>query len=483
MIKKLFATAMILFLCSCSLVTKKQSDPLLEKYRTTHREAYMYQAPPPNSESFLAGASKIEITPPSSLGTAYLAGYNPNKPAHGVHDPLWARCTALTDPKGARVVFVSLNLIGYSHDDIEGVRKEIATFSDATVMIASTHTHSGPDTLGIWGPGIWRIPLMSGRNEDYMRFLKHQIVACVGDALEDQRSAHLYVSQKEIPALNRNFRESDVVDRTVTVLYARERFTDETIFFLLNFGAHPEIMRSDLLSADFVGAWYEAEEKDFGGMAMFFNGALGALVAPESPNIYTTHELPDMGDAPQYRHKNFGVHIKDAWGNARWFAERLERRVARTVEFEEIEPTNIIAEYKTIYVSLTNPSFIWAWRLGLLKRPDYQGGLLTTEVGVVRIGPLAVAFLPGETPPKLSFRARKILEQAGHYTMVVSLANDELGYLLDEEQFASGLYAYEQTMCVNPRIADVLAIDLWLMVFNQNIHALQESLDRTFPAP
>ncbi len=440
-------------ICLCACTPARAHEHW--RYQRTVREPYTYETPPAQKDSFLAGASKIEITPPPSLGTVYLAGYAPGRPARGVHDTLWARCAAITDTKGQRVVFVGLDLIGFLHSDVEDTRKIVATFSDARLMIASTHTHSGPDTIGIWGATIFGIPVTTGRNENYMRFLKNQIVACVGDALEDQRPAQLFVSQKNIPALNRNLRESDVVDRTVTALTSKERGTEKTIFFLLNFGAHPEIMNTDLISADFVGTWYTEAEKEFGGVALFLNGALGAMGVPESPNIYTTHELPP---APswQYGDANFGTEVEDVWSNKDWFAQRLHKKVLRSLQLEEITPQAITLKQETFAVPLENTQFWLAEKLGLLKRPDYIDGNITTEVGFLSLGPLGVAFLPGETPTALSFDVRQLLEAQHHYTMIVSLANDELGYLLNEEQYQSPLYDYERTMCVNPKIANTL---------------------------
>ena len=44
------------------------------------------------------------------------------------------------------------------------------------IIISSTHTHSGPDTIGLWGPGLPFFPLSSGLDENYMRFLYDKIV-------------------------------------------------------------------------------------------------------------------------------------------------------------------------------------------------------------------------------------------------------------------------------------------------------------------
>src|ERR1039457_6288821 len=51
----------------------------------------------------------------------WIAGFGNNRPAKGVHDPLWARAIAFRD-NGVTVVMVSLDSIGIFHDKFIEVR-------------------------------------------------------------------------------------------------------------------------------------------------------------------------------------------------------------------------------------------------------------------------------------------------------------------------------------------------------------------------
>ena len=63
----------------------------------------------------------------------------------------------------SRIGLVVLDLIGFMHDDVIDVRKSLPDEVGITyLMIATTHTHEGPDMLGLWGKSY----LKSGVNNN-----------------------------------------------------------------------------------------------------------------------------------------------------------------------------------------------------------------------------------------------------------------------------------------------------------------------------
>jgi hypothetical protein len=57
------------------------------------------------------------------------------------------------DSKGVRVAIVAVDLIGYFKNEVDTARALVSPASDVDfAVVASTHQHEGPDTLGIWGP-------------------------------------------------------------------------------------------------------------------------------------------------------------------------------------------------------------------------------------------------------------------------------------------------------------------------------------------
>jgi hypothetical protein len=93
---------------------------------------------------------------------------------------------------------------------------------------------------------------------------------------------------------------------------------------------------------------------------------------------------------------------------------------------------------------------------GLMADPSV-GGVVRSEVSLTRVGPLWLAGVPGELLPKLGLALKEAMRAAGAlYPAVVGLANDELGYILPQEDycypddpFSPGAH-YEETMSVGP---------------------------------
>ena len=72
-----------------------------------------------------------------------------------------------------------------------------------------------------------------------------------------------------------------------------------------------------------------------------------------------------------------------------------------------------------------------------------------TEVWRVDLGPVTWISIPGEILPRpaLALKAK----MPGKYKMIVALGNDELGYILDPEDYPRDLYKYERSMSVGPQ--------------------------------
>src|SRR5687768_13316481 len=102
----------------------------------------------PASAQLLAAAGKVDITPSRPV---YIAGYGSNRKSEGANDQLWARCLVLKNG-GQTVALVSCDLLGLTRLHIEKIRAGIARVPRERILIGCTHTHSGPDTYGQWGP-------------------------------------------------------------------------------------------------------------------------------------------------------------------------------------------------------------------------------------------------------------------------------------------------------------------------------------------
>src|SRR6202521_1908391 len=94
---------------------------------------------------YKAGIGRIIITPEKPI---YMSGYGGrDHPSEGVIHDLWAKALVIEDPKGARVVIVSTDLIGLprSISDIVAARVQKQYGIDRShLVLNSSHTHTDP---------------------------------------------------------------------------------------------------------------------------------------------------------------------------------------------------------------------------------------------------------------------------------------------------------------------------------------------------
>ncbi|QYO63608.1 hypothetical protein [Leptolyngbya sp. 7M] len=108
----------------------------------------------PNQNSYQVGVAKANITPSDWQSRTYwLAGFNADRPANRVNDPLYARAMVVDDGTTPLAV-VTLDLVGLSAPDVQRVQKAIAAKVPQLanrILVHATHTHASPDTIGLWG--------------------------------------------------------------------------------------------------------------------------------------------------------------------------------------------------------------------------------------------------------------------------------------------------------------------------------------------
>ena len=110
------------------------------------------------------GFAKRAITPTVGAKPVYLAGFDNDRKATGVHDDLWARAVAVGDGR-QKIAIVSVDLIGFFHADVLKARERLQQkVPGAALIVASTHDHEGPDTMGLWGSGRFS----SGVDREYL---------------------------------------------------------------------------------------------------------------------------------------------------------------------------------------------------------------------------------------------------------------------------------------------------------------------------
>ena len=130
----------------------------------------------------------------------WLAGFGNSRPAQGINDPLWSRAIAFRN-NGITIVLVSIDSVGITHERYLAIRDKIKSLRNDIdlVSFASTHTHSAPDTLGLWS-----YKELIGRRFDheYMTFMDDRIVGSVIDAVDNLAPATTTIAEAKVPIDN-----------------------------------------------------------------------------------------------------------------------------------------------------------------------------------------------------------------------------------------------------------------------------------------
>ena len=418
-----------------------------------------------------AGAAKTAVTPEVHKNKVYIAGFGNNRVATGVHDDLYARCLAL-EAGGQVVALCSVDIIGLFYDDVLKIREQLKIQAPEVshLIVASTHVHEGPDTLGLWGP----TPLQTGIDEKYLDWLDSQIVATAVKAARSMQPAGMEFARDDHPlleSLQSVDRPPIIKDPYLFVMRLTRMGTGEPIAVLVNWSAHPETLGEENteITADYPHWLCQYVENHLGGTAIFLSGSIGkvstlggqvALLDPE------TGEIAQDG----------------SWKKAERIGMMLGQLVERALKSGEAPTVNsILIRKSSLFVPLQNDHFRMAEAAGVFsgRKPLYSAGKLDratvekevpgagkirfptghdiqTEVDYVQLRSgdrvvAEIATIPGEIYPELTnggitrypgadypdaaFEPNLRAHLKSRYQFILGLGNDELGYLIPRAEW------------------------------------------------
>lgn len=215
------------------------------------------------------------------LDTLYVGGFGLRNPT-GVHDALWARTLAL-EVSGEVYVLTSLDVLGLSMKRIDEIKQRVLELPETRgllperIVIASTHTHQGPDTMGLFGEGS-----EPGWDEAFLSMVVERTVADISKALSQRSPARLYLaSTTDTGDLVRDIDVPEIKDPYVGVMQFRAP-SGEVLCTLVSIANHPEACwgENTLISSDYPHFLRENLESEFGGMAIYFSADLGLMQTP-----------------------------------------------------------------------------------------------------------------------------------------------------------------------------------------------------------
>ncbi len=377
-----------------------------------------------NRKPFKVGVASVKITPQKT--GLYLAGWGNGRAFTKVHDDIYARAIAF-QRGDTTVVWVSLDLLGMLAPDVAEIRERIEEVPPDHIVVCCTHVHSAPDIIGLWGPEEGK----PGVDEAYRKFVKDKTVDAIKRALRSMRTARIKLARTQAPPnCAVNHVDPDIIDDEISILQVVNP-AEEPVATVVNWACHPECLDNHNLelTSDYVHWLRQVVEKKVGGTCLFFNGALGGMVSPACKE----HSFAE--------------------------AERIGKAVGQAVvkALEEAEGPlrpDIAFASTTVTVPVESPRILAALKAGLLV--PYRGHKkreVTADIAVMWLGPSVWMTFPGEPLPAVGLKAKSMAH--ADYRFLVSLANNELGYIIPSEQWGQKKYEYEMSMSMGRKTADI----------------------------
>jgi hypothetical protein len=358
-----------------------------------------------------------------------------------------------------RVALVAVDSIGLFDVTMDRIRSEVARLDPRVtqVFVSSTHDESAPDPIGLWGPDGSDLPehpstpaaTSSGVDEYYFDFLVERVAHAVVAADAALRPATLDVAMGSMPSNTQSCWSSYpyIDDQTLPVMQARER-SGRVIFTLADVGTHAETLAFSrvpsyvsMLSADWPGAMRrEFEARWPGSVGVELAGMVGSVETPtvyepETTQVLRTpgpfHGVPGNPDgcSSVYPEPSSGTPVADARAFIGAYGKSVADAAASSLAGgRTLAPAKLEPQQSSVCVQLENNLFVAAAAAGLLSdRPLYadpgctagaQPGTgavsaqlapatpapsasiwIKTAVGVVTLGPVQLAYSPGEVFP------------------------------------------------------------------------------------
>jgi hypothetical protein len=316
-------------------------------------------------------------------------------------------------------------------DDIANqVAAEIPGLPADHILIASDHSHSGPDTIGAWG----------GVEQAYLAYIRDQAVAAIKAAYADRAFADLRAGRSDASDLIYNQSCTEALnqgkdpeypgpevcatpgkDGMFRILQATAP-SGRVVATLTSFAAHSTAGGGRGLHGDWPQFVSEAMTETYGGTGIAMVGALGGTQPCRAACAFTKAENPgyDVADRKTAIVLNYMAHVRNAVNTA----EPVTGPVAAAKRF--------------IREPITGPAVIRLFTAGhhtgtrLLRsheNPWVVANTVRTVASAIRVGGVLFAGTPGEGFPAIGAGIRGALTDEQD-VFQLGLANDQLGYLI-----------------------------------------------------
>jgi hypothetical protein len=411
-------------------------------------------------KKIIAAKGRVVITPPE--GTPMAGNVRLDNKSRGVHDDIFCNILILND-NDSKVCLLGFDLIGLEYETCNDIKLNIekeAGIPSANIMIWATHTHSGPDTgMKMYGgsdPVIKR----------YLQEMTGKVTAGVKIANLNYEEVTLKAGKSHVPDLsfNRrlvkqdksvvmNFEEFNIddiigttgpVDKELLTLAAWDK--DDKLFALLvNFTLHPAILVGYkwLISRDYIHFLDEYVLNKYGRHAvmLFTNGAEGNI---NHLNYNDPDQLRSFEETKRIGEK-LGEYVDESirnsailHGNLKFVSEKVTLPLREITREEQEWADMVLVRDKDVVEDMFDgiPDKTYARMIKeMLVRPDAE---CETILQGLAVHDFAAVTFPGEVYVEFGLQVKELSPYKN--TMVIGLANSQVGYIPKAEAFSQGGY-------------------------------------------
>ena len=399
--------------------------------------------------TYLVGAATRDITP---IGVVNQGGYGlgdgsffpeaaigrgGRDKAKGEH--IRSRAMVVDDGIGA-IAIADIETQGYftKYQDgpygIEDISKRVAKLRPGLkadhILIASDHTHAGPDSIGAWG----------GVSDSYMATIANQTVAAIVDAYDQRRLSHIVAGSSDASDLIYNQSCSEALNQSkhpsytgpslcatpgkdglVRVLQARD-LAGKTVVTYMAYAAHGTAGGGNGLHGDWAQFVSDEMARRFGGVGLAMVGALGGTQPCRAACSFTSPKNPgyNLTDRKSAIVTNYMAHVV------------ASLKVAKPVSGPVDGKQSYIRE--PITGPIVSGLFMAGSHTGThlmrsTQSPYVVGQTIRTIASSLRIGGVLINGTPGEGFPSIGAGVRSATT-GWQMEIQLGLANDQLGYLI-----------------------------------------------------
>ena len=433
-------------------------------------------------------------------------------------DDMKVRVIALNDGSGrGTAVFATVDSIGMSNGDIRIVRAKLQDFAKQnninSINIFATHTHSGIDTQGLWTEIYRKWPLnigsaMSGMWEteqgtdpEFMEFLYSRVATAIEKAVASMTEGTMTYAEKDIGEEyfnNKNRPSATSMDTKLRRFIFAPYIKSEEPTMIINMSAHPDVVglpvesdetKGHGVSGDYI--YYMGETiTNAGYNFMFFNGAIAGIYigrvdvkADKRVDIASNYgkEIGKMAlgltkTEEQIKADSYLMSLDFTFEEAeKWYVPWYKGWTPAT---ERVVEPILNLRLQKVEIPVTNPVIKAAGKLGVVNYLIKKSGksyYITTEIGYMEMGKdIKIAFAPGEICTDLiyggasltaegsisgrAYEGRPLNEIFGEDIIIFGLANDAIGYIVPDNDYALALAFghYHESLSIGEKTAPIL---------------------------